>query len=106
MSCKRFYQQKYLDEVLVVIEEEEDLEEDTRGQRPLRNMKTYDIKSAIYNFVSGWKDVKMTTLSNLWRKLILDDDPDLDFAGLELNGFHQALLRAGERVVSVEDVEN
>ena len=57
MSCK---QRKYLDEVLVVIEEEED----TRGQRNLKNIKTHNIKSDIYNFASAWKVVKMTTLSN------------------------------------------
>ena len=39
-SCKRFYQRKYLDEVLVAIEEEED----TRGQRILKNIKTNNIK--------------------------------------------------------------
>ena len=47
VSCKRFYQWKYLDDVLVVIDEEEDLEEDARGQRTLKNRKTYYIKSAI-----------------------------------------------------------
>ena len=60
-------------------------EEDTRGQRTLKNMKTYDIKSAIYNFVSGWKDVKITTLSNSWKKIMLDEYPDLHFAKLEPN---------------------
>ena len=48
-SCKRFYHQKYMDEVLVVIEEEDD----TRAQRTLRNIKTYNIKSAINNFASA-----------------------------------------------------
>ena len=37
---------------------------------------------------------------------MLDEDPDRDFAGLEPNDFHQTLLRAGVREVSVEDVEN
>ena len=64
------------------------------------NMKTCNIKSAIYNFASAWKDVKMTTLSNSWKELILDEDPDLDFAGFELNDFHQTLLHAGEKSVS------
>ena len=63
VSCKGFHQQK-LGEVLVVIEEEED----TRGQRSINNIKSYNIKSAIYNFASAWKDMKMTTLSNLWKK--------------------------------------
>ena len=84
-SCKRFYQQKYLDEVFEVIEEEDD----TRGQRTLKNIKTYSIKSAMYNFASAWKDVKMTTLSKSSKKLMFDENPDHDFAGFEPNDFHQ-----------------
>ena len=45
VSCKRFYQWKYLDEVLVVIKDE-----DARRQRTHMNIETYNIKSAIYNF--------------------------------------------------------
>ena len=97
MSCKRFYRRKFLDEVLVVIEEEDDLKADTRGQRTLRNIKTYNIDSAIYYFTSAGKDVNITTFSNSWKKLMLDEDPDLDFKGFEPNDFHQTLLRAGER---------
>ena len=37
---------------------------------------------------------------------MLNKDPDIDFAGFERNGFHQLILRAVEREVSVEDVEN
>ena len=37
---------------------------------------------------------------------MLDEDPDLDFAGCEPNDFHQTLLHAGGREVSVEDIEN
>ena len=77
VSRKRFYQRKYLDEFMVDIE----LEEDTRGQRTLTNTKTYNIKSVIYNFASAWKYVKMTTLSKSWKKLMLDENPYLDFGG-------------------------
>ena len=106
MSCIRFYQRKYQDDVLVVIEEEKDLDEDTRGQQTLKNMMTYIVKSAIYNFASAWNDVKMTSLSNSWKKLMLDEDPELHFARIEPNYLHQALILAEEREVSVEDVEN
>ena len=37
---------------------------------------------------------------------MLDEDPDLDFAGFEPNCFHQTLLCAGGSEVSVKDVEN
>lgn len=36
MSCKQHYQCKYLDEVLGVVEEEEDMKEDTRGQQKIK----------------------------------------------------------------------
>ena len=52
----------------MVIEEEKHLEEDTRCQRTLMNIKTYNIKSVIYNFASAWKDVKMTTLKLVEKK--------------------------------------
>ena len=83
--------------VLVVIWEEGDLKEDTIGQRTLKDIKTYNIMSAIYNFATAWKDVKITALSNSCKKLMLDEDYDLDFAGFEPNDFHQSLLHAGKR---------
>ena len=89
-----------MDEVLVVIEEEED----TRGQRTIENIKTYNIRSAIYNLASAWNDVKMITVSNSWKKSMLYEDSDLDFAGHEPNYFHQTLLRAGEREFNVKGI--
>ncbi|XP_062854201.1 tigger transposable element-derived protein 7-like [Trichomycterus rosablanca] len=106
ISCKRYYQRKYLDEVLVVLEDEEDLEEDRRVQRTLNNINNYNLKSAIYNFASSWRDVKITTLSNVWKKLLLDKDFECDFLGFEPQDFHQVLLCAGEKDVTFEDVEN
>ena len=53
MVAKRLYTRMYLDEVLVVIPEEEDEIEDTRGLRTLEKIKTYNIKSGIYNFASA-----------------------------------------------------
>ena len=37
---------------------------------------------------------------------MLDDDPDLHFAGLEPNDFHRNFVCAVERDVCVKDVEN
>ena len=95
MSCKHFYQRKYLLEVLVVLEEEEDLIEDTRGLRTLNNIRGYNLKSGLYNFASAWKNVKITTLANRpsWKKLLLDQDPELDFEGFSPDDFHQIFLR-------------
>ena len=72
-------------------------EEDTKGQRTLKNIMICDIKSATSYFASACKDVKMTTLSKSCKKLMLCEDPDLDFTVLEPNDFHQTLLCAGER---------
>ena len=40
------------------------------------------------------------------EKIILDEDPDLDFAGIKPNDFHQSSLCAWERELIDEDVEN
>lgn len=62
VSCTTLYQGCYLDEALVVLEEENE-EEDTWGQCSLVSVKNY-IKSTIYNLAVSWKDVKMTIVSN------------------------------------------
>ena len=106
VACKRLYMRKYLNEVLVVIEDEEDIIEDTRGQRTLNNIKSYNLKSGIFNFASAWKQVKLTTLANSWKKLLSDEDSDIEFEGFEPDDFHEIMVRAGETDVTVADVEN
>ena len=106
MVCKRWYMRKYLDEVLVVIPEEEDKIEDTRGLQTLQNIKTYNLMSGIFNFVNAWKQVKISTLANCWKKLLQDIDPELHFEGFEAHDFHRVFQVCGEREVSLEDVEN
>ena len=103
MATKRIYTRKYLDEVLVVISDEDDEIEDTRGLRTLENIKSYNIKSGIYNFASAWKQVKISTLANCWKKLLQDINPELDF---EPKDFRQVFQVCREREVSLEDVEN
>ena len=103
MATKRIYTRKYLDEVLVVISDEDDEIEDTRGLRTLENIKSCNIKSGIYNFASAWKQVKISTLANCWKKLLQDINPELDF---EPKDFRQVFQVCGEREVSLEDVEN
>ena len=41
--------------------------------------------------------MKMTTLTKSLKKVMLDEDRDVDFAGFEPNYFHQILLHTGER---------
>ena len=80
----------------MAIKEEEDLEEDTRGQRTLRNIKIDNITSAINNFAYAWKCENDSSLKRV-EKIDLRRRSNLDFAGFEPNDFHQTLLRAGER---------
>ena len=105
MATKRIYTPKYLDEALVVIPDEDDEIEDTRGLRTLKKIKSYNIKSGIYNFTSAWKQVKISTLANCWKKLLQDIDPELDFEGFKPKDFHRVFQVCGEREVSL-DVEN
>ena len=106
MATKIIYTRKYLDEVLVVIPDDDDEIEDTRGLRTLEKIKSYNIKSGIYNFASTWKHVKISTLANCWKKLLQDTDPELDFDGFEPKDFHRVFQVCGEREVSLEDVDN
>ena len=90
-ACKRRYQRRYLNEVMVVIENEQDKVNDTRGLRTLENIKNYTIKSAIFNFANSWKDLKISTLANSWKKLLTGADPDYEFEGFEATGFYRVL---------------
>ena len=83
---KRRYTRRYLDEVLVILEDDEALE-DTRGEQTLENIGKYNLKSAIFNLASSWRDVKCTTLANFWHKLLhdkADEDQMADFKGLRV----------------------
>lgn len=72
MSYKLLYQRKYLDKVL---EEEEALIQDTRGKHTLNNILSYNLKTGTYNFASAWKEVKLTALSNCWKKVDVKQRP-------------------------------
>ncbi|XP_076048822.1 uncharacterized protein LOC143029777 isoform X2 [Oratosquilla oratoria] len=104
-ACKRRYQRRYLDEIMV-IPEEQDLDNNTRGLHTLENIKKYTIKSAIFNFANSWKDLKISTLANSWKKLLIDVEPDYDFEGLEATDFHYMLQCAGETEVTLENVQD
>ena len=107
VSCKRVYQQTYLDEVYCVIDDNDDGEVDRRGEQTKENIKNYNIKGAMFNIASAWKDVKTTTLTNAWKIfLYAAEDVEYDFEDFEHNDtcfFHRVLRRAGEEV-SLDDL--
>ena len=78
MAAKQWYTCKYLDEVLVVIPEEEDEIEDTRGLRTLQNIKTYNLKLD-FQFRQCLETSKNLHNGELLEKLLQDVDPELDF---------------------------
>ena len=109
-ALKRRYTRKYLNEVLVVIEDESDKLTDTRGSRTLANIQSYNIRSAICNLASAWSELKMSTLSNCWKSLLEGEDADEnDFQGFgedDAATFLAQFRRGGERDVTMEDVED
>ncbi|KAG7176854.1 Tigger transposable element-derived protein 7-like 52, partial [Homarus americanus] len=74
-------------------QEEEDLTEDTRGQRTVNNVKNYNLKSAIFNLAASWKALKTTTLANAWKILLYNVEVEYDFEGFEARDFHRILQR-------------
>lgn len=105
-ACKKIYVRKYLQEVLVVTpEEEDDISDDTRGEKTLKNMKAYSLKSAIFNLTDAWNSVKKTTLVNSWNNLFSDEVENKlkEYLG-DVSELHDDIKKTGETRVSVDDV--
>lgn len=103
LATKRIYRKKFLEEVMVILMDK-DNEEDTRGQRTLQNLKSYSLKSAIFNFAAAWKEVKMQTLENGWKNLLDDEDAELDLEGLEVTDYCRTIQNIGVEEAAEEDV--
>ena len=89
-AIKRHYIRRYLDAVLVVIE---DGLVDNRGERTLANMIRYNIRSAIFNFTAAWQDLRPSVLANSWKKLLKCENTETNFEGLEAVNFLHMLAR-------------
>ena len=100
-AMKRHYIRRYLDEVLVVIE---DGFVDNRGERTLANIKRYNIRSAIFNFAAAWQDLRPSVLANLWKKLLEGENTETNFEGIEAVDFLHMLECGGEVATSIADV--
>ena len=104
-ALKRRYIKKYLDEVLAVTPPP-DGQEDNRGAQTLANIKAYNIRSAIFNMAYSWSDIKISTLANSWKKLLMDEEVEADFVGFEAEDLQRQLQTAGEVGPSVDDVRD
>ena len=100
-AMKRHYIRRYLDEVLVVIE---DGFVDNRGERTLANIKRYNIRSAIFNFAAAWQDLRPSVLANSWKKLLEGENTETNFEGIEAVDFLHMLECGGEVAISIADV--
>lgn len=103
LATKRIYRRKFLDEVMVVLQNEDNAE-DTRGQRTLQNLKCYNLKSTIFNFAAAWKEVKEQTLKNGWKNLFDGQDADIDLEGLEVSDFCRTIHNNIGGEVAEEDI--
>ena len=102
-AMKGHYVRHYVNEVLTVIEDDE-TEVDIRGERTLANIKNYNIRSAIYNFAAAWQDLKVPVLSNSWKRLIADEDTEVNFEGCQAEDFLGLLRLGGEVSTSIDDI--
>ena len=91
---------------MMVIENEDDKEKDTRGLRTLEDIRNYTIKFAIFNFANSWKNLKISTLANSWKNLLINADPDYDFEGFEATDFYHVLQHAGKKDITLDDVQD
>ena len=83
-AVKRHYIRRYLDEVLVVIDDEL---VGNRGERTLANIKRYNIRSAVFNFAAARQDLRPSVLANSWKKLLEDVNTETNFEGLDAGDY-------------------
>ncbi|XP_025207667.1 tigger transposable element-derived protein 7-like [Melanaphis sacchari] len=102
-TAKRLYKKKLLNEILEV--KEPAAGEDKRNYKTLQNLKNYNIRSMIYNFASAVKDIKPSILINSWKKLLINEEVELDTAELETEDFQNIFHQGGENSVTLEDIE-
>jgi transcriptional accessory protein Tex/SPT6 len=62
---------------------DDDIREDSRGQKTLTRLKEYNIKSAINNWASSWNEIETKTFKNAWNKLISNEELESDLEGKE-----------------------
>ena len=95
VATKRLYRRRFLEEVMVVFEDDDD---GNVGERTLERLRKYDLKSAMFNWSRAWKDVKSKTLENGWKPLLRGEETAEDFEGFQVDDFRRHLVRVGETV--------
>jgi hypothetical protein len=104
LSCKRLYKKKQLQDCLVFFEDEAG-SSNNLGEQTLMNLKNYNIKNALFNWASSWKEVKTTTIINAWKKLLTcENDNEQDFNEVEDDDYRNILQSAGERDTNTENI--
>nr|XP_020041453.1 tigger transposable element-derived protein 7 [Castor canadensis] len=102
LSCKRLYRWKQLEESLVIFGESDD--EQDKGEKGLSKIKTYTIKSAVFNWARSWDEVKQITISSAWENLLYKKESDCDFQGSEEDGDYREILeKCRELETKVDD---
>ncbi|KAK3891446.1 hypothetical protein Pcinc_004667 [Petrolisthes cinctipes] len=101
VAFKRLYRRRFLEEVMVVVDEEDR----NVGQLTLQNLKSYNLRSVIYNISRAWNDVSSSTLANGWNRLLHRTEPVVDFEGFAADDFHRQFVEAGENT-TVDDIND
>ncbi|XP_068962981.1 tigger transposable element-derived protein 7 [Petaurus breviceps papuanus] len=103
LSCKRLYRWKQLEESLVIFEESDE-EQETKGEKTVTKIKAYNIKSAISNWAKSWDEVKQITIANAWENLLYKKEPEYNIQGLEDGDYREILERCGDLETNLDDV--
>ncbi|XP_066950831.1 tigger transposable element-derived protein 7-like [Macrobrachium rosenbergii] len=106
VATKRLYRRKFLEEVMVVLEDEEKREGlDTQGQWTLEDLPKYLVKPAIYNFAGAWKGITLEALSHSWNCILNGEETIMDFQGFNIEDFCATLATGGDDVPE-DDVQD
>uniref|UniRef100_F7ASD9 Tigger transposable element derived 7 n=2 Tax=Monodelphis domestica TaxID=13616 RepID=F7ASD9_MONDO len=103
LSCKRLYRWKQLEESLVIFDESDE-EQETRGEKTVGKIKAYDIKNAVFNWAKSWEEVEQITIANAWENLLYKKEPEYNIQGLENGDYREILKRCGDLETNLDDV--
>lgn len=69
------------------------------------SFQSYTLKTALCTWMESWKELKVVTLCNAWKQLLINDQvDDVDWKGFELRNFMAVLKCLGEMEVDEENV--
>ncbi|XP_045135007.1 tigger transposable element-derived protein 7-like isoform X2 [Portunus trituberculatus] len=105
-SAKRHYKRLYMQQCLVVTEDE-DAYEDNRAKKTCRYFRNYNMRDALFNWAEAWSKVPLNTLRNAWCPVLRAPSIQTGenyFEGFDVTAMAEMLAAAGQGSITEEEL--